>query len=93
MLLFGGNDGIFMLRFVSNTICDSMLIASFIQPSEGFEPSEVSEIKILNMLGECVRNLTPTLSEGEGVRIDVSSLAPGMYFIRIGNKVQKFIKL
>ena len=30
--------------------------------------------------------------EGEGVRIDISGLSPGLYFVRVGNKVQKFIK-
>ena len=33
---------------------------------------------------------TPTSG---GQRIDVSGLAPGMYFVRIGDKVEKFIKL
>ncbi len=38
-------------------------------------------------------NLTPTLSKGEGVRIDVSNLSPGVYFVKIGGKVQKFVKI
>jgi hypothetical protein len=31
-------------------------------------------------------NLTPALSEGEGARIDISALSPGLYFISINNR-------
>jgi hypothetical protein len=30
---------------------------------------------------------------GEKVRIDVSGLAPGMYFVKIGVRAGKFVKL
>jgi hypothetical protein len=63
------------------------------KPSEGFEPSEGSEFKIYNTLGECVSHLTPTLSEGEGVRLDVSHLPRGVYYLRIGNWTQMFVKI
>jgi photosystem II stability/assembly factor-like uncharacterized protein len=63
---------------------------SSISPSVRWSPSE---IKIYNTLGECVRNLTPTLSEGEGVRIDISHLPRGVYYIRIGNRTQMFVKM
>ena len=60
-------------------------------------------IKIYNVLGEIqttpqwasplLRNRdTPPYQGGEKVRIDVSSLAPGMYLVRIGDKVGKFVK-
>ena len=50
-------------------------------------------IKIYNVFGQNC-DLTPTLStSGEGVRIDVSGLVPGMYFVRIGDRVTKFIKM
>jgi len=58
--------------------------------------SEQSEIRIFNIYGQTVStvNLTPTLStSGEGVRINVSGLPPGMYFVMIGDKVGKFVKL
>ncbi|MCO5252237.1 MAG: T9SS type A sorting domain-containing protein [Candidatus Kapabacteria bacterium] len=55
-----------------------------IQTSEGLE------ISILNLLGETVLSVN---LESQSNRINVSSLAPGMYFIRIGNQIQKFIKL
>jgi hypothetical protein len=32
-------------------------------------------------------------ASGEGVRIDVSGLALGMYFVRVGDRVGKFIKM
>ena len=51
----------------------------------------VSEIRIYNMLGECVLNPTPTLPKGEGVRIDVSGLAVGVYFVRTGKENSKLI--
>jgi photosystem II stability/assembly factor-like uncharacterized protein len=57
-----------------------------------------SDIQIFDMLGTVVYNSkdnpTPTLpASREGVRIDVSFLAPGMYFIKIGNRVEKFVKM
>jgi hypothetical protein len=55
-----------------------------------------SDVSIYNVLGEiqATPNPTPTLpASREGVRIDISSLPPGMYFVRIGDKVGKFIKL
>ncbi len=49
--------------------------------------------RIYNVFGEEI-NLTPTLSSrGEGVRIDVSSLPTGLYFVRVGDKIGKFVKL
>jgi photosystem II stability/assembly factor-like uncharacterized protein len=56
-----------------------------------------SDGKIYNVLGEI--QTTPSLRDtppwkgGEKVRIEVSGLAPGMYFVQIGNQVRKFIKL
>jgi hypothetical protein len=54
-------------------------------------------IKIYNVFGQI--QTTPSLRDtppwkgGEKVRIDVSLLPAGIYFVRIGDKVQKFIKL
>jgi hypothetical protein len=56
----------------------------------------VAPVLIFDLLGMefTTPNLTPTLSEGEGVvRIDVSGLAPGVYFVRVGNVVRKFVKI
>jgi hypothetical protein len=51
------------------------------------------DLKIYNSLGECVMHLTPALSEGEGARIDVSGLVSGVYFVRDGDRVSKFVKI
>jgi photosystem II stability/assembly factor-like uncharacterized protein len=63
------------------------------KPSEGFKPSEGSDIKIFNMLGECVGEipLSPPLPKGE-TRIDISHLPRGVYYLRIGNRTQMFVK-
>ncbi len=55
---------------------------------------KIKEVEIYNSLGE--KCLTPTLSKGEGVRIDVSSLPAGIYFLKVrGEKeerIAKFVK-
>jgi hypothetical protein len=66
----------------------------YIQPSEGWQPSEGYDIQIFDLLGINVCNPTPTLpASRDGVRIDVSHLSPGIYFIKIGNRVEKFVKM
>jgi hypothetical protein len=55
-----------------------------------------SDVRIYDVFGQIVStvNPTPTLpASREGVRIDVSGLAPGMYFVRIGDRVGKFVKI
>ncbi len=60
------------------------------------QPFDVYIVQIYDILGVEVLSTPsaahPPLREGN-LRIDVSALAPGMYFIRIGNQIQKFIKL
>ena len=51
------------------------------------------DIRIFNVFGETVKNPTPTLPEGEGLRIDVSGLPSGLYFVKVGDKVKKFVKI
>jgi len=34
-----------------------------------------------------------TPSEGGHIRLDVSGLAAGMYFVRVGSKMYKFVKM
>jgi photosystem II stability/assembly factor-like uncharacterized protein len=53
-------------------------------------------VAIFDLLGMEITtpNLIPTLSEGEGVvRLDVSHLSPGVYFVRVGDVVRKFVKM
>ncbi len=52
-----------------------------------------TDIRIFNVFGEILKNLSPSLSEGEGVRIDLTGLPSGVYFVRVGGKVGKFVKL
>ncbi|MBE2188870.1 MAG: T9SS type A sorting domain-containing protein [Desulfobulbaceae bacterium] len=66
------------------------------KPSKGFEPSEGSEIKIFNTLGECVIELTDVQHLGDVghlQRIDVSNLPRGVYYLRIGSRTQMFVKM
>jgi hypothetical protein len=50
-----------------------------------------SDIKIYNIYGQTV--LSVGVQNFEPLRINVSGLAPGMHFVRIGEKIGKFIKL
>ncbi len=55
-----------------------------------------SDVRIYNLFGQIQSAVNPTPAlpaSGEGVRIDVSGLAPGMYFMRVGDKVCKFVKI
>lgn len=63
-----------------------------IQTSEVFETSEVYNVHIFDILG------IEVMSVGTGLdlstqRIDISHLPTGVYFIRIGDKVEKFVKI
>jgi hypothetical protein len=50
-------------------------------------------VKIYDVLGVCVGThaLAPS-REGESVRLDVSGLAAGVYFVIVDNKMYKFVK-
>ncbi len=50
------------------------------------------EVKIFNVLGVEIKSLTPTLSVGDEVRINVADLPTGTYFIKIGNRFVPFVK-
>jgi len=64
-----------------------------------FPEHALKDVAILmyNVFGEEVlatSYFTPSPSPKErGVRIDVSGLSPGIYFIRVGDKVGKFVKI
>ncbi|MEI6091030.1 MAG: choice-of-anchor D domain-containing protein [bacterium] len=62
-----------------------------LKPSEGFEPSEGSEINIHNTLGEKVK--TVSARHAVPLRINISDLPKGMYFVKAGGETAKFIKL
>ena len=78
--------------FISPNPSSDFLTIQF-QTSEASKTSDVSSVQIFDMLGIEIKDLTPALSKGEGVRIDVSKLPAGVYFIRLGDKVEKFVKM
>ena len=59
---------------------------------------KIEQIEIYNVLGEKRLTLSRVLGaqRGEGLRIDVSSLAPGIYFVKLHGenqeRVAKFVK-
>lgn len=77
------------LSILPNPANDYITIA--LKPSEGFDPSEGSAIYIYNTLGEKV------LSVGTGrdlsVRINITVLPKGVYFVKAGNNTCKFVKM
>ncbi len=63
-----------------------------IQPSEGFEPSEGYRVQIFDMLGiEIMSELIHPMTDSH--RMNVEKLSAGVYFIRIGDRVEKFVKM
>jgi ligand-binding sensor domain-containing protein len=62
----------------------------YIHPSEGFDPSEGSDIQIFDILGIPVSEIHPMTGSH---RMNIEHLAPGVYFIKIGNRVEKFVKM
>jgi hypothetical protein len=62
-------------------------------------PIEAKFIEIYNILGVVVAQTSSSVSylsqtgASDPLRIDVSLLIPGIYFIKIGNRVEKFVKI
>ncbi len=71
------------------------------KPTEGWEPSEgfLNAVKIFNVFGETVLKSSEFLTNSQftifnsQLRIDVSGLPSGVYFVRMGDRVGKFMKL
>jgi photosystem II stability/assembly factor-like uncharacterized protein len=63
-----------------------------IQTSEVLETSEVSGVQIFNTFGECVMTVGAQLAVPLQ-RIDISHLPRGVYYLRIGNRTQMFVKV
>jgi hypothetical protein len=67
-------------------------IAVTMKPSEGFELSEGSEIHIYNTLGEKVMTeLIHPMTASH--RRNIENLPKGMYFMKIGGEIAKFVKM
>jgi photosystem II stability/assembly factor-like uncharacterized protein len=63
-----------------------------IQPSEGLKPSEGYQVQIFDVLGiEVLSDSIHTKTANH--RINIESLPAGVYFIKIGDRVQKFVKM
>jgi hypothetical protein len=64
------------------------------EPNNGLQPL-VQKVQIFDMLGIDVSSAGWGVSgaDGGGFRIDVSHLPTGVYFIRIGDKAAKFVKM
>ncbi len=60
------------------------------EPSEGSKPSEGYQVQIFDIYG--IELVQSSLIEGNN-KIDVSRLPAGVYFVRIGEKVKKFVKM
>jgi len=86
------DDIVFEGKLYPNPATDYITIN--LKTSEVLETSEVSRVEIYNVMGVLIHstNLTPALTRGEGVRIDVSNLTPGVYFVKVGGIVEKFVK-
>jgi hypothetical protein len=58
-------------------------------------PWERARVRVYNLLGNVVVDTPPgpLLIEGEKIRLDVSGLAAGVYFVRVGGKMYKFVKM
>ncbi len=57
---------------------------------QNLEPLQV--IPIYNIFGECVMIQEITLSYETKIKIDLSNLYPGVYFVRFGNETKLFVK-
>ena len=77
-------------RIYPNPASDYLEISS-INPTLKLGVDEGLDIRIFNTLGEIVMSLEQTSPSVQ--RIDISNLSPGIYFIKIGNKVEKFVKM
>ncbi|MCO5251222.1 MAG: T9SS type A sorting domain-containing protein [Candidatus Kapabacteria bacterium] len=78
-----------------NPASEYIEINAAINPTVNRGVDETAEIKIYNTLGECV-NLTRLPSTGSGsgnLRIDISHLSRGVYYIRISSRTQMFVKM
>jgi hypothetical protein len=66
-------------------------IAVPMKPSEGFEPSDGSIIQIYNALGEKV--LTVGTDRDLPAKINNTGLPKGVYFVKTGTEIAKFMKI
>ncbi|MEI6090315.1 MAG: FISUMP domain-containing protein [bacterium] len=76
------------MKIIPNPAGDYITLT--MKPSEDFEPLEGSVIYIYNTLGEKV--ISVATDSDLSVRINISTLPKGMYFVKVGDEFIKFIK-
>lgn len=89
----GGKTGIIPnncdLVGVENTDNQLNKISIFPTPAQNYisiqAPFEIEKVELLDLFGK-------TILESTDAKIDVSSLSSGMYFVKIGNQIERFIK-
>jgi hypothetical protein len=64
-----------------------------IQLSESLKLSESAKLEIYSTLGLKMYSVGAGSKPAQELRIDVSSLPLGMYFVRVGDRVSKFVKI
>ena len=99
ILKLGGYDDAFIARYTQNStsvlyepILDN--ISVYPNPASNYieiKTSKGSDFQIFNMLGEIVLSVEQTPPYVQ--RIDISKLSHGIYFLKIGNRVEKFVKI
>jgi len=99
-----GTDGNSFVKFTKSTYVESEttekltispnpadnFITIFNQPYEGFKPTEGFEIQIFNVIGEKVLSIHVDTDKSE--RINISNLEAGIYFVKSGHLINKFVK-
>ncbi|PKL84634.1 MAG: hypothetical protein CVV22_11895 [Ignavibacteriae bacterium HGW-Ignavibacteriae-1] len=79
-----------------NPTSEYIEIAVNINPTVNRRVDEIAEMKVFNTLGECVIELADVQHLGDVghlQRIDISHLPRGVYYLRIGNRTQMFVKM
>ncbi|MEI6091483.1 MAG: FISUMP domain-containing protein [bacterium] len=77
------------IEIIPNPAGDYITIT--LKPSEGFEHYEGSAIQIYNTLGEKVMSFSAR--HAVPLQINISALPKGMYFVKAGGEVAKFVKM
>ncbi len=79
-----------------NPATEYIEIAVDINPTVNRRVDEGFEVKIFNLLGECVIELADVQHLGDVghlQRVDISHLPRGVYYLRIGSRTQMFVKM
>jgi hypothetical protein len=96
LVVAGNSDGTSVKESEEGKYITPNPATDFINVDMSFLRMQESKIEIYNIFGEIVlstpsslRDATP--QEGNKYRIDISTLPAGVYFVRVGEKFEKFI--